>query len=93
MVKTNSKENDQHPGPVPPELKGLSIIEEMLIARVDPMMKVYIKQGSQRASRGHCINFPQDISSLATNLPKLVQDLIVIIVRKFVEDKKKVINK
>ena len=45
------------PSPVPPELEGLTQIEEMLIARALPIMRVYIKPGGQRGYSGHCINF------------------------------------
>ena len=33
--------------PVPPELQGLTQIEEMLIAHAIPIMRVYIKSGEQ----------------------------------------------
>ena len=35
------------PYPVPPELQGLTQIEEMLIAHAIPIMRVYIKPGEQ----------------------------------------------
>ena len=36
------------PSPVPPELQGLTQIEEMLIARALPIMRVCIKPGGQK---------------------------------------------
>ena len=36
------------PSSVPRELQGLKQIEEMLIARALPLMRVYIKPGGQR---------------------------------------------
>ena len=44
--------------PVPHELKGLTQIEEMLIAHALPIMRVYIKPGGRRDYSGHCINLP-----------------------------------
>lgn len=35
------------PYPVPPELQGLTQIEEMLIAHAIPIKRVYIKPGDQ----------------------------------------------
>ena len=37
------------PSSIPQELQGLTQIEEMLIARALPIMRVYIKPGGQRA--------------------------------------------
>ena len=36
------------PSPIPPQLQGLTQIEEMLIACALPIMRVYIKPGGQR---------------------------------------------
>ena len=81
MPRKFSNENFMNPGKVPAELKSLTQIEEMLIARVLPMMRVYIKPGGQRAYSGHCINFAQNISEIANLLPHFPNDLPVIIVR------------
>ena len=69
------------PSPVPNELKDLTQVEEMLIARASPIMRVYIKPGSQRGYSGHCINLPQNVTELATSLPRYPKDLAVIIVK------------
>ena len=69
------------PGPVPIELQGLTQIEEMLIARALPIMRVYIKPGGIRGYSGHCINLPQDVKELATVLPRFPKDLSVIMVK------------
>ena len=55
---------------MPVELENLTQIEEMLIARVFPVMSVYTKPGGQRAYRGHCINFPQEVQQLFYTLPR-----------------------
>ena len=59
----------------------LSQIEEMLIARALPIMRVYIKPGGQRGYSGHCINLPQNVTELATYLPRYPKDLAVSIVK------------
>ena len=69
------------PSPVPTELQNLTEVEEMLIARALPIMRVYIKPGGQRGYSGHCVNLPQNVKELATSLPRYPKDLSVIIVK------------
>ena len=69
------------PSSVPYELQNLTQIEEMLIARALPIMRIYIKPGGQRGYTGHCINLPQNVAELATSLPRYPKDLAVIIVK------------
>ena len=45
--ETLNDENFMIPSSVTPELQGLSQVEEMLIARVLPIMRVYIKPGNR----------------------------------------------
>jgi hypothetical protein len=51
--KLFSSDNFMIPSCVPEVLQGLTQIEEMLIARALPIMKVYIKPGGQRGYSGH----------------------------------------
>ena len=76
-----SFENSMIPSPVPCELQDLTQVEEMLIARALPIMRVYIKPGGQRGYSGHCINLPQNVKELATSLPRYPKELSVIIVK------------
>jgi hypothetical protein len=69
------------PSCVPHELQNLTQIEEMLIARALPIMRVYIKPGGQRGYSGHCINLPQNVKELAMSLQRYPKDLAVIIVK------------
>lgn len=69
------------PSRVPCQLQGLTQVEEMLIARALPIMRVYIKPGGQRGYSGHCINLPQHVEELATSLPRYPKDLSVIVVK------------
>ena len=80
--KKFSAENNMDPGDVPEELQGLSEIEEMLIARVFPVMSVYRLRGGQYGYRGNVINFPQDVEEFATHLPRHPSSLNVLIVRR-----------
>ena len=79
--KKFSCENSMIPSSVPHELQNLTQIEEMLIACALPIMRVYIKPGGQRGYSGHCINLPQNVTELATSLPRYPKDLAVIIVK------------
>ena len=79
--KKFSCENSMIPSSVPHELQNLTQIEEMLIARALPIMRVYIKPGGQRGYSGHCINLPQNVKELAMSLPRYPKDLAVIIVK------------
>ncbi|KAK3921567.1 LOW QUALITY PROTEIN: putative LRR receptor-like serine/threonine-protein kinase [Frankliniella fusca] len=56
-------------GEIPPELTGLSYVEELLIAKVHPMISIYRLKGGQYGFRGNVINFRQDVSSFAKQLP------------------------
>jgi hypothetical protein len=63
---------------VPPQLKNLTIAEKLLIQRISPLIPViYIKNGSV-GSRGHVVNFFQDISGICNELPKLPSDVSVV---------------
>lgn len=70
------------PSAVPRQLQGLTQVEEMLIARALPIMRVYVKPGGQRGYSGHCINLTQHVEELACSLPRYPKDLSVIAVRR-----------
>ena len=80
--KLFSEANNMHPSPVPVVLQGLTQIEEMLISPILPMMSVYCLPHGQLGYSGHVINFPQDIGTLVTNLPRHPTNLDVVIIRK-----------
>lgn len=64
------------PGIVPPELQGLTYVEEQLIARVHPLMSIFkLKGNAQFGYRGNIINFPQNVNEIASQLPHRVEDL------------------
>ena len=81
-IKKFSSNNDMDPGEVPEELQGLTELEEMLIARVFPVMSVYRLREGQHGYRGNVINFPQDVQEFATYLPRNPSSLDVLVVRR-----------
>lgn len=72
--------NNMDPGPVPNELSGLTYVEQQLIARVHPVMNVYKIKGHQIGYSGNVINFPQEVTELASKLPHRVHDLTSLLV-------------
>lgn len=64
-----SGENGMDLGEIPGELRGLSMIEEILIARVHPVVSVFRIRGQHRAYSGHVMNFAQHVENFATRLP------------------------
>ncbi|XP_052130824.1 uncharacterized protein LOC127751385 [Frankliniella occidentalis] len=56
-------------GVVPNELADLSFVEQLVIARVHPVVSIYRLKSGQRAYSGHVINFRQDVFEFAKVLP------------------------
>jgi len=82
IPKKFSKENYMDPGELPEQLKGLTEIEEMLIAQVFCVMSVYWLRRGQNGYKGNVINFPQDIREFTTHLPRHPSSLNVLVVRR-----------
>ena len=57
-------------------------MEEMLIARVKVCMQVRWTKGCQLCYQDHIVNFRQDITEIATKLPRLPEDTDIVIIRK-----------
>lgn len=60
------------PGNVPPCLRNLSQVEEMLIARASPIMSIYRKHGGQRGYKGHVVNLPQNVRVFLPEYPNFL---------------------
>lgn len=56
-------------------------MEELLIARVVPIMQVRYTKGGQLRYKDHIVNFPQDISVIASSLPRLPEDVDMVVIR------------
>lgn len=62
-------ENGMDIGAIPEELLGLTMIEQILIARVHPVVSVFKIRGQQTGYSGHVLNFAQHVEDIATRLP------------------------
>ena len=74
------------PGPQPATLTSLSQIEEMLIAKVNPILQLTHARGGQYKYNGHTICFPQDITKIASMLPRRVGDFDILIITRHSND-------
>lgn len=78
--------NNMQPGDMPSELKDLTHIEQMLIARVQPVLRIYQLRayGSPGQFRysGNILNVVQDVIPLAMTLPHTPESLSIILVRR-----------
>ena len=64
----------------PSELANLTQVEEMLIARVSPILQVTHAIGGQYKYKGHKISFPRNIEHIYKSLPHPIKELPIIIV-------------
>jgi ATP-dependent DNA helicase PIF1 len=81
-----SAENEADPGVIPDDLAwilfGLTQMEEMLCSLASPCFLMWVSKGGQYKSRGNVITFSQDIAPLCTTLPRIPEQLDVLVVRK-----------
>ena len=73
-----SAANLMDPEAVPSHLPGLSIAEELLIARVHVLMSYSRVKGVQYKYSGHIINFMQNTPKVVRRLPSLPQELQIL---------------
>jgi len=71
-------------GEVPPQLKDLTMKEQILIARVNSIISIFKIRGQQTGYSGHIMNFTQHIEQFASRLPHDLHYLnrVVILSRK-----------
>ena len=73
-----SPENDMRCTEVPPELQGLTPVEQSAIQRLFPIMKIYrVSQGALYL-KGHCLTVLQDLEGFAMRLPPVPSSLPMI---------------
>ncbi|XP_033755671.1 uncharacterized protein LOC117338427 [Pecten maximus] len=70
------------PGPLPPQLTGLTVVEQQLISRISPAINVYLLKHGGIAANGHCVTFPQQVNEPSQILPKLPSEINIIKVKK-----------
>ncbi len=63
---------------VPDELKNLSDAEKMLIQRVSPFVPLHHVKNGTMGIKGHVCSFPQDISKICKELPRLPEDVSIV---------------
>lgn len=74
--------NNMDPGEKPHILRVLTQAEEMLIEPMNPILQVTHARCGQYKYSGHTISFPQDISTIIQSLPRHVEDIEILIVRR-----------
>ena len=79
-VKSFSSANGIDPASVPNQLKGLTQVEEMLIAKACLVMRDYRLKEGQRGCGGHIVNLTQNIGDLVNSPPRPARDLPIIVV-------------
>lgn len=72
-------DNDMDPGDLPVELQNLSFIEQLLIARIHPIVSLYKLRRGQFKYTGQVINFPQNVQEVYTSLPQKITDLTGVV--------------
>lgn len=65
--------------PVPPELQNLTLIEQMLIAQVHPVVQFHRIRNAQTGYKGNVISFVQDIGECYKVLPLLPEEVAKVI--------------
>ncbi|KAM4061728.1 DDE superfamily endonuclease [Hirsutella rhossiliensis] len=68
-------------GEVPANLPDLTMVEEMLIARVHVHVKVLQVRGAQYKYRGHVVHFLRNVGRLFEELPVLPEELDIVLLR------------
>jgi hypothetical protein len=80
-----STANNNYLGPVPPELKDLTIVEEEMISLCRAKCWIVQLRGddsdtsiptTQRGVHGHIIIYPQKLTAIAKTLPPPISDII-----------------
>ena len=68
--------NDMNPGElVPIELQGLTVVEQMLIARARPFITFHRLRHSSMATSGHSVTCYQDVQEIYDQSPQLLESL------------------
>ena len=74
-----SLENDMHCTEVPPELQGLTPVEQSACQKIFPIMKIYrLSRGGALHLKGHCLTVLQDLKGFVQRLPPAPRDLPMV---------------
>ncbi len=64
------------------DLEQMTQIEEMLISPIAPMMSVHRLPNGQLLNNGYCATFAQDLKPILTQLPRLPEDVDILVIQK-----------
>lgn len=73
---------DLLPDDIKQDFENLTMVEEMLISPIIPIMSIHRLQGGAMIQRGYVANFKQDIQPILKELPRLAKDLPILILKK-----------
>ena len=59
---------------IPPVLKGLTIVEEMMIQRISPHFKIISVKYMGKKFKGNMISFPKKVAKIYDILPHVPDD-------------------
>ncbi len=62
--------------------ENLTMVEEMLIAPIQPIMSVFRLPSGGLVHRGYCASFTQDIQPMCDLLPRLADNISLLVVKK-----------
>jgi hypothetical protein len=83
-IPTNALINGVSFPPIPPELQGLTQLEERLLAVRQPFMKIVELSpyaGAQYGLRGSCVNVPTELNSTVNVLPRHLNESETVLVK------------
>ena len=80
--RMSSFESKMDPGLLPVESRYLSTVEQQLISRLAPIMRMYKLKHGGSSSKGLYVTFPQEVNEPFLILPKLAKDISILSVRK-----------
>ncbi len=82
-VNLYSVSNNMDPGAIPSFLPTLTRIEEQLISMAHPSMKIFrVKGSSQLGFSGNVINIPQDVGEFTKRLPRRLNEIDILCVKR-----------
>ena len=76
-----SLQNNMIPGPQPPELANLTLVEQVCIARAHTQTRVVNLRGGGTRMKGSSISFAQDVGEFYKKLPSRPEDLPIVFLK------------
>ena len=73
-----SSPGDMHIGPSSPELDALTDVDQMCVARVRPLVRIYSVRTGQVAYVGQVVNLEQEVKTRCDNIPPRQMELPIL---------------